>query len=128
MLDSCARGARWFGGRQSENFAQTIENRAPAGLMTVARRFVEELLVGQRQQGAVAVGLELDRHQRFSFRRGPPGPGEDKPAVRHDLAERPAHIVLLAALCAPDAAIAAADARVGLGQYRLACNRAEPAA
>src|SRR5262249_41403302 len=114
----------WSKGRQ--HLAETIEDRGPTVAMTVARGFVEELLVGQREQGPVAVAFELDRHQRFALRRGPPGPGENELPVRHDLAERSAHVVLLAARRAHHDAIAAADTGVGLGQRQLECGRAEP--
>src|SRR5262245_37791694 len=95
--------------------------------MAVARSFVEELLVGQREQGAVAVARELDRHHRLALGRRPPGPGEYELAVRHHLAEGSAHVVLLAvAAPAHHDAIAAADAGVSLRQHRIAGERTEP--
>src|SRR4029453_6032802 len=113
--------------KRRQHLVETIEDRAPAGLMAIARGLVEELLVGEREQGPVAVRLELDRYQRFALGRGSPGPGEHELPVRHHLAKRSAHVVLLAIGRGPHDAIAAADARVGLGQHRGALSRAEPA-
>src|SRR5215510_1207107 len=115
-------------GSKSRKFlGQSVEDRAPAGLMPVARRLVEELLVRQGERGPVAVGPELDRHQRFALRRRSPRPREHELPVRDDLSKDPAHVVLLAARRAHDDAIAAADARIGLGAHRLTLRRTEPA-
>ena len=83
--------------------------------MVVARLLVEELLVRQRQDGAVIVGLEVDRDLRFALGRALPGPREDQLAVGHDLAIDAAHAVMLAIGRPELHAEAAADPEIGLG-------------
>ena len=83
--------------------------------MVVARLLVEELLVRQRQDRAVAVGLEVDRDLRFALRRAAPRPAEDQPAARHDLVVDAAHVVLAAVIAAKADMEAAAHPDVGLG-------------
>ena len=56
---------------------------------------VEELLVRQRQDGAVIVRLEVDGDQQFALGRALPGPREDQLAVGHDLAIDAADAVML---------------------------------
>src|SRR5262245_34781765 len=102
-----------FSGKQR---GKLVEPLGPAGLVAIARALVEELLVGQRQQRAVAIGLQQDRDQRFALRRAVPGPGE------HELLVWP-HLAIGAANFVPplfgvrDHSIAAADTQVGLGLH-----------
>src|SRR5581483_8140643 len=63
-----------------------IEASGPARAVAVARRFVEEALVRQRQDTAGAVGLDVDGDERLALRRALPGPSEHQLPVRHDLA------------------------------------------
>src|SRR5690242_16087843 len=72
---------------------ELVERAGPALLMAIARRLVEEQLVQQRQDGAVAVRLECDGDLRLALRRGLPVPGEDEPFVRHDLAIDAEHVM-----------------------------------
>src|SRR5262249_423123 len=51
---------------------ELVERLAPAGLVAVARGLVEELLVDQGQQRAVAVRLEQHGDERFALRCAPP--------------------------------------------------------
>src|SRR5712675_1462750 len=103
----------------SVDLLQIVECRGPAAPVIVARRLIEELLVRQRQDRAVIVGLEVDRDLRFALGRALPGPGEDQLAVGHDLAIDAAH-ALVRAVGRPELHVeAAADAQVGLGDGRL---------
>ena len=94
----------WKGSRLCSDFMSLhaniclhlVECAVPAALVAVARGRVEELLMRQRQQRAVAVGLDQDRHQRLALRRRLPGPGEYELLVRDDLAIMPADVMLLA--------------------------------
>src|SRR5258708_15976779 len=119
------RGRSWRRGwdrsreRSSVDPLQIVERRGPAAPVIVARRLIEELLVRQRQDRAVIVGLEVDRDLRFALGRALPGPGEDQLAVGHDLAIDAAH-ALVRAVGRPELHVeAAADAQVGLGDGRL---------
>src|SRR5882757_580023 len=90
---------------------QLVERGGPAHAVAVAGGLVEELLMGEREQCAFAVGLERDRHQRFPFRRALPCPGEHQLLVRDDVAVLAADAMLLAAGRAEDDVKASADAR-----------------
>src|SRR6185295_8474398 len=90
------RSAVSLSGRSAERFFELVERAGPAPFVTVARRLVEELLVDQRQQRAVAVRPDDNGHQRFTFRHGSPGPGELKFLVRNHLAIDAADVVLFA--------------------------------
>src|ERR1700688_976213 len=61
---------------------QLVAPRGPATLMAVAGGLIEELLMMQRQQRAVAIGLQRDRHQRLAFRGRMPCPAEHQKPVR----------------------------------------------
>src|ERR1700728_124674 len=95
--------------------------------MAVAHFLVEELLVGQREQRAVAVRLDQDRHQRLALGGRLPGPGEDEFLIGDDFATDAADVVLFAAWRAHQPAIAAADADVTFGRYRFDLARPYPA-
>src|SRR4051794_24465712 len=92
--------------------------------MVVARLLVEELLMGQRQYGAVVVRLEVDSDLRLTLRRALPGPREDQPAVGHELAIDAAHALVLAVRAPELHAEPAADLDVGFGNgvLRMACD------
>src|SRR5882672_5619143 len=79
-----------FSGKQRSELGEPL---GPAGLVPVTRALVEELLVGQRQQRAVAIGLEQHRDQRFALRRAVPCPGEYELLVRPHLAVGAADLV-----------------------------------
>src|SRR5215831_4533862 len=87
--------------------------------MAVARGLVEELFVGQSQDGPVTVALERDRHQRLAFRRRMPRPREDETFVRHHLAIDAADVVPLAAGAAHDETESSPDTHVGLDVHRV---------
>src|SRR5580692_6114825 len=112
--------------RSGEQLFHLVHGAVPATLVAIAGVVVEELLVGERQQCAVAVRLEQYRHQRFTFGHRFPGPGEDQLLVRHDLAIDTADIVLLAARRAHHPAITAAGARIAFGVRRLDLAAAHP--
>src|SRR5262245_39931673 len=112
-----------FSGKQR---GKLVEPLGPAGLMAVARALVEELLVGQRQQRAVTVGLEQHRDQRFALGRAVPGPGEHELLVRLYLAVDAANLVP-PLFGVRDHSITPADAEVGLGLHALDPLRSEPA-
>ena len=95
--------------------------------MVVARLLIEELLVRQRQDRAVAVGLEVDRDQRAALRCRAPCPAEHQPATRHDFLVDAAHIVLAAVIAAKADMEAAAHPDIGLGSAGRRIGRAPPA-
>src|SRR5581483_5766858 len=64
-------------------------------LVAIACGLVEELLVHEGHQRAVALSLESDCHQRFTFRRCFPCPREYELLVLDDFAIDAADIVLL---------------------------------
>src|SRR6266446_6465779 len=106
-----------------------VERADPAVLVGVARGLIEQLFVVEREQRAVAVRLQRDRHQRFALRCRMPGPAEHQPLVRHYLAVDPADLMMLSVFVGEGDAVAAAnpcvDARVpGAGLDR---RRPEPA-
>src|SRR4029077_11751405 len=86
----------------------------PPALMTIARLFVEKLLVREGEQRAVAVRLALDRDERFQLRRRFPGPGEDELLVRHEFAIDAADVVLFAGWALHQPAITPTDAGIAL--------------
>src|SRR3954464_8835801 len=94
---------------------ELIERAGPAEFVAVAGFLVEELLVNERQRGAVAVGPQRHGDKRFAFRGRALGPGEDEPLVRHALAVDAADVMLLAVFGVEDDAEAPADAQIGLG-------------
>ncbi len=104
----------WFAIRRRERFFELVERAVPAPLVAVAGRLVEELLVDQGQQRAVAVRLDENGDQRLAFRHGPPRPGELQLLVRDDLLIDAADVVLLAVFGVEHDMEAAADAHVGL--------------
>src|SRR5215467_2890503 len=112
-----------FSGKQRD---QLVESFGPADLMAVARALVEELLVGQRQQRAVAIGLEQHRDQRFALRRAMPGPGEHELLVRPHLAVDAPNLVL-AVPGVRGQPIAPANTQVGLRLGALDPPWPEPA-
>jgi hypothetical protein len=65
-------------------------------LVPVAGRFVEELLMEEGEQRAVAVRLDQNGDQRLALRHGAPRPGEIELLVRDHLAIDAAHMMLLA--------------------------------
>src|SRR3954451_25322355 len=79
-----------FSGKQR---GKLVEPLGPAGLVTITRALVEELLVRQRQQRAIAIGLEQHRDQRFALRRAVPSTGEYEFLVRPHLAVDAANLV-----------------------------------
>src|SRR4051812_29286610 len=97
-------------GGSCEQALELVEAAAPAAIVTVARGLIEELLVDERQQRAVAVRLDQDGDQRLALRHGPPGPGELQLLVRDDLAIDAADVVILAILGAKLDGVAAAGA------------------
>src|SRR6476660_8030503 len=100
-----------------------VEHAGPAVLMVVARGLIEQLLVVEREQRAVAVGLQGDRHQRFTFRRRMPGPAEHQPLVRHHLAIDAADIVILTVFLAEADAVTPADPGVDVRLLRAWLDR-----
>src|SRR5262249_25661565 len=52
-----------------EVFVEFFHRAVPAALMAVTCGFVEELLMLQREQCAITVGLECERDQRLALRR-----------------------------------------------------------
>src|SRR5579871_1268902 len=92
----------------ADELLQLVDRAFPAVAVAVARLVVEELLVGERQERAVAVGLEIDGDQRLALRRALPGPGEHQFPVRHELPIDAADVVIFAARRAHQPAIAAA--------------------
>src|SRR5258706_3407335 len=94
-----------------------VEHAGPAALMAVARGLIEQLLMVEREQRALAVRLQRDRHQRFAFRRRMPGPAEHQPLVRHHLAIDSADLVILVVGRKADAE-ASADPRVDVRLLR----------
>src|SRR5207244_10665393 len=124
MVDSFHTG--WEETLSGKQRGELLKRLGPAGLVAVARALVEELLVGQRQQPAVTIGLEQHRDQRFALRRRVPCPGEHKLLVRQHLAVDAADLVpLVVGVC--NHPIAATDAQIGLGLYALDLSRPEPA-
>src|SRR5262245_4173466 len=113
---------QWSG----EMLLELVERPGPARLMAVARRLVEELLVDQRQQRAVAVRLEQHGDHRFPFRRAAPCPGEDELLVWNDLAIDAANVVLVVVGLRDDPE-PAAHAHLDLGAYGRRLVRPEPA-
>src|ERR1700687_2179636 len=103
-----------------------VEAAGPTFRVAVAGGLVEELLVGEGQSGAAAIGLDQDGDERLALRRGAPGPSEHELLVRHHLAIDAADVMLLAVDAAHDDAEAAADARVRLGAQGLDLFRPEP--
>src|SRR5476649_254009 len=94
---------------------ELVEAEAPAAAVVVARLLVEELLVRERQDRAVGVGLDVDGDLRLTLGRRAPRPAEDQLAVGHDLFVGAAHVVLLAGVALEADMEAAADAQVRLG-------------
>src|SRR5438874_2292412 len=119
--------ARREGKESAKEPVELLDCAGPAVAVTIARLLVEELLVGQRQQRAVAIRRDLDRHQGFALRRRFPGPGEDEFLVGHELAIDTADVVLFAARALHQPAIAAADARFALGLKHFDFAGAHPA-
>src|ERR1700737_100935 len=91
---------------------ELVEERAPAALMVVACGCINELGVMEDHQGAGAARLQRDRPQRFALRRRMPGPGEDQPFIRHDLAVDAAGLEILAIVAREADAVAAAGADI----------------
>src|ERR1700739_300403 len=81
--------------------------------MTGARSLVEQMLMMQREQRAVAVRLQGDRHLRFALGRRMPGPAEDEAAGGPHLAINGAGPVIFAVGGKAEAK-APADAHVDL--------------
>src|SRR5262245_4562410 len=52
----------WSEGWSGQIAFEPVQRCRPAGTVTVARRLIEELLVQEREQRAVAVGRQRDRH------------------------------------------------------------------
>ena len=96
--------------------------------MAVARSRIEQLLVVQREQRALAIRLQRDRYLGFPFRRRMPGPVEHQKLVRHHLAINPADFVIFVVRGETDAKTSA-DPRVDLGleRVRLGVRASEPA-
>src|SRR5262249_60650974 len=97
-----------------DEFLELVQRGSPTAAMPIARVLVEELLVSEREQRAVAVGLDFDGHQRLSLWRRFPRPGEDEFVVGHEFAIDAADVVLLAVWTLHLPAIAPADTRVAL--------------
>src|SRR5262252_9967778 len=95
--------------------------------MTIARLLVEELLMRERQERAVAVRLDLDRDQRFALGCAFPGPGEDQLLVRHEFAVNTADIVLFAVRGFHQPAITSAGPRLALDLEHFDFAGAHPA-
>src|SRR5436190_7377860 len=103
-----------------------VERACPTGAVAVARGLVEELLVQQREQRALAVGRQRDRYQRLPLRHGAPHPGEDELPVGDHLTIGAADVMLLAIRRAEDDVEATADAHVQLCAQRLCLLGAPP--
>src|SRR5262249_14480304 len=97
-----------------DEFLELVQRGSPTAAMPIARVLVEELLVSEREQRAVAVRLDFDGHQRFPLWRRFPRPGEDEFVVGHEFAIDAADVVLLAVWTLHLPAIAPADTRVAL--------------
>src|SRR5262249_40070905 len=108
------------GFRLSDHLRELVERSAPAVAMSVALGFVGELLMDQREDGAVAVALERDGDERLPLGLRAPLPGEHELLIGHDLAVDAAHVVLLSVRGAHEHTKTAAHARVGL---RRQCHR-----
>src|SRR2546423_689812 len=111
--DSFRKGWRISG---AEKALELDEGCAPALLVPVARRLVEELLVPEHEFGTGTLRPKIDRHQRDALGRTLPGPGEDQPAVGHHLAVHAAHVVDLAVGRTKADVVAPAGAQVDLGE------------
>src|SRR5579871_813491 len=112
----------------TQQFLHPLESNRPAALMALARRLIEQLLMLQREQRALAIRLQRDRHLRFTLGRRMPGPAEDEAPVRHHLAVDAADLIIFA--CRGEAeAEASADPhiRLGLQRVRARVRPAEPA-
>src|SRR5271167_3380994 len=96
--------------------------------MAVARRLVEQLLMAEREKGAVAIRLQGDRHLRFALGRRVPGPAEDEAAIGHHFAVDAADLVIFTVGREAEAK-APADPRIDLRPDRLRprIRPAEPA-
>src|SRR6516162_4978951 len=95
--------------------------------MAVARSFVEEVLVPQRQDSPVRIGLELDGHEGFTFGRRVPRPGEDELLVLHEFEIGAGDLTALAVRRAKTDAIAAPGPCLDLRAELLRPRRSEPA-
>src|SRR5262245_31802540 len=105
---------------------EPVERCRPAGTVAVARGLVEELLVLEREQRAVAVGSQRDRHQRLPLRHGAPHPREDQLAVRNHLAIGSADVRFRVVGCTKAGAEVAADAWIWLCAQRVCLRGAPP--
>src|ERR1700675_4180158 len=86
--------------------------------MAVPRGLIEQLLMVQRQQRAIAVGLQRDRHLRFTLRCRMPRPAERQYPVPPHLAIDAGDFVMPAVLHLEAAPVAAADPRIDIGPHR----------
>src|SRR5207249_9912077 len=76
---------------------ELVEGFAPAALVVVSHRLIEELLVQEHELGAARRRAEADGDERLALRRAVgPGPGEHQLAVGHDLAIDACTLVRLA--------------------------------
>src|SRR5258708_12726589 len=104
-----------------------VEHADPAALMAVTRGLIEQLLMVEREQRALAVRLQRDRHQGFTFRRRMPGPAEHQPPVRYHLAIDAADFVILVVGGEADAKTSAdSPVDVRLLRASLAPRRRDP--
>ena len=94
--------------------------------MAVARGFVEELFMVQRQQRAAAVRLQRHRDLRFPFRRRVPCPAERDPGVRRHFAIDAADLKILAIAAFEADAVAAADAQIDVRLHRTGLDLRGP--
>src|SRR5262245_64216376 len=114
MLCGCMTCSRSSG----EEIFQLHEQLVPALGVLVARSLVEELLMREDHQGAVAIGPDRYRHQRPALGRRVPGPAEHQPLMRHHFAIDAADLGMLAGLHVETDAVAAADADIEFGAER----------
>src|SRR3974390_176763 len=75
---------------------ELVEGRVPAAVVAVTRAFIEELLVREHQERAVAVRLEFDGDQRLPLGCRLPGPRVDDLAVRNRLVNGAGDAVIFA--------------------------------
>src|SRR5665648_122280 len=105
---------------------ELVETAGPAFAMAIARGLVEELLVNQSEERAVAIGLDENGHQGLALGHGAPRPGEHQLLVGDHLAIRAADVMLLAVLGVEGNGVAAAGPHIGLGMPHGPGIGAEP--
>src|SRR3974377_2365755 len=105
---------------------ELVEGRVPAAIVAVTCAFIEELLVREHQERAVAVRLEFDGDQRLSLGCRPPRPCVDALAVRDRLTNGAGDAVIFAPRTARVDHESSAGARVENRLRGGGCSRAEP--